>query len=106
MFVKLPPRSAREGFSVGHLQLHCPPRPVASVNCQELGCLEVPTLLISACWYLLPPTSESSAASMKAGNSESRPREYHGTRTVRSIPQTDIHSDHSKSTINFLNATY
>src|SRR5205085_12244741 len=41
-------------------------------------CLEVPTLPISACWYLLPPTSESSAASMKAGNSALRPREDHG----------------------------
>src|SRR2546423_11752949 len=71
-------------------------------NCQELGCLEVPTLLIPACWYLLPPTSESTAALMRAGNSESRPREDHGTRTVRSIPQIedrDIHSDHSKPTV-------
>src|SRR2546423_1031486 len=71
---------------------------VREKKCQELGCLEVPTLLISACWYLLPPTSESSAASMKACNCESRPGEDHGTRTVRSI-ETDIHSDHSKPTV-------
>src|SRR5207248_9104451 len=66
--------------------------------CQELGCLEVPTLLISACWYLLAPMS---AASMKADNSESfpiscfRPESSPGEQRIISSSCSSVHSSYS-----------